>query len=218
MMIPVSAIVTAHREGELLKECIESIQNQTYPVEELIIIVDQGEQETLDVAMATGAKVYQVMYGNTYLAKRAGLQAAQYNAILSVDADTTLAGDFLERGIKHLETYDAATGHVYSRERTLMGDIAGAVSNILPGVVYLSGPGYVLNRMAYQETCKIRRVGEDLYIDHCTEEREIPLQRLDAIKDPQMRMWTILPSQGQRRMIIGARVVGGLFTVLRVLA
>jgi len=216
-MVPVSAVVSAHNEGEFLRECIESIQSQTYPVEELIIIVDRGNPETLETAMETPAIVYEIQYGNIYQTKRFGICIATNDTVLAVDGDTELAPDFLERGLYHLEQgYDVATGHVRSRDRTPMGDLAAIACNVLPKGVYASGPGFVLNRRHYMDTFKITKING--FIDIATGASEVPLQRMNLCKDPEMLMWTELPSTGQKRMITGARAVGGLLTALRVLA
>ncbi|MDP2952962.1 MAG: hypothetical protein Q8O76_06580, partial [Chloroflexota bacterium] len=114
------------------------------------------------------------------------------------------------------EGYDAATGKVLSIDRTLTGDITAFVANVLPKGVYYSGPGYVLDRRSYMDICKVRRI--DGLVDVCTGEGEIPLHRMNLIKDPEMAMWTELPSTGQRRIITGAKAVGGLLLALRALA
>ena len=66
------------------------------------------------------------------------------------------------------------------------------------------------------EACKVKRING--FVDICMNEAEIPLQRMNLIKDPEMALWTELPSTGQKRMIAGARAVGGLLMALRVLA
>lgn len=215
-MVLVSAVVSAHEEGDLLGRCLESVLSQTYPVDELIVIVDKGDKFTLEVAKASPATVYTVEHGSTYMTKRAGIYAAMNDVVLSVDGDTLLAQDFLDRGVQHLEDgYDAVTGHVYSLERTPMGDLAGFICNLLPAGIYASGPGHVINRKAYQDLCKVTKIGSDVYVDSCVGADEIPLQRMNLIKDPEMKMLTLLPSRGQRQMITGARSISVVMTALR---
>ena len=95
------------------------------------------------------------------------------------------------RGLRHLEEgYDAATGNVYSHERTPGGDLAAFISNGLPATIYGGGPGFVLNRRSYIDVCKVQRING--FIDICEGELEIPLYKLSVVKDPEMRMWTEL--------------------------
>lgn len=216
-MVPVSAVVSAHNEEKYIASCLESLLAQTVPLEEILVIDDRSTDRTADISSLYPVDIFEVQYGQVYMVKRAGICAARNDVVLVVDGDTELASDFLERGLRHLEQgYDVATGYVRSRGRTPSGDIAAFMANALPKGVYASGPGYVLDRRAYIETCKVTRVNG--FIDVCTREEEIPLQRMNLVKDSSMLMWTELPSTGQKRMITGARVVGGLLTTLRVLA
>ena len=212
---PVSAIVSAHNEEEYIAGCLESILAQTAPLEEILVIDDRSTDRTADISSLYPVDIYEVQYGQTYMVKRAGICAARNDVVLVVDGDTELAPDFLMRGLRHLEEgYDVATGKVLSRERTPSGDLAAFVSNALP--VYYSGPGYVLDRRSYMDVCKVTR--ENGYVDICVDEDEIPLGKLNLVKDPEMVMWTDLPSTGQKRMITGAKTVGGLLMSLRIIA
>jgi len=210
-------VVSAHNEEEYIAGCLESILGQTVALEEILVVDDRSTDRTAEIASMYPVDVYEVQYGQTYMTKRAGICAARNDVVLVVDGDTELAADFLERGLRHLEGgYDVATGRVLSRNRTPTGDFAAFVSNVLPKGIYASGPGFVLNRLHYMDVCKVRRING--LIDVCAGEEEIPLQRMNMVKDPEMLMWTELPSTGQKRMITGARAVGGLLMALRVLA
>ena len=216
-MLPVSAVVIAHNEEEYIAGCLESVLGQTVGVDEALLILDSSTDETEEIASQYPVDIYEVEYGSIYPSKRLSVCAARNNIVLAVDGDTMVAPDFLERGLRHLEEgYDAATGNVYSRERTPMGDLTSFVSNLLPSSIYGGGPGFVLDRRSYTDVCKVRRING--FVDICAGEFEIPLYKLSVIKDPQMTMWTELPSTGQRRMMTGARAVGGLLAALRVLA
>lgn len=217
MMVPVSAVISAHNEEEYIAECLESVLAQTVRVDELMLINDRSTDRTVDIASSYPVDIYDVEYGQVYMVKRAGICAARNDIVLSVDGDTCLALDFLERGLRHLEEgYDVATGKVLSRGRTPTGDLVAFVCNALPKGIYASGPGYVLNRRRYIEAFKVTKI--DGFIDIATGASEVPIQKMNLVKDPQMIMWTELPSTGQKRMIVGARAVGGLITAMRVLS
>lgn len=216
-MVSVSAVVSAHNEEDYIAECLESILGQTVQINELMMINDRSTDRTVDIASVYPVDIFDVEYGQVYMVKRAGICAARNDTVLVVDGDTCLTPDFLERGLRHLEMgYDVATGRVLSRGRRPSGDIAAFISNILPKGVYASGPGFVLDRRRYINLFKVTRI--DGFIDVCTGEREFPLQKMNLVKDPDMIMYTDLPSTGQRRMIAGARTVGGLLTAMRIIA
>lgn len=216
-MVYVSAVVSAHNEEAHIAGCLESILAQTVPLEEIMVVDDRSTDRTVDISSLYPVDIFEVQYGQTYMVKRAGICAARHDILLNVDGDTELAPDFLERGLRHLEDgYDVATGKLFSRNRTPTGDMVAWVCNALPKGVYASGPGYVLDRRAYIDVCKVTRING--FIDICDNAHEIPLQSMNMIKDPNMLMWTELPSTGQRRMINGARATAGLIGALRVLA
>lgn len=216
-MVLVSAVVSARNEEKHIAGCLESVLGQTVAVDELILINDWSTDRTVDIASLYPVDIYDVEHGQIYMVKRAGICAARNDVVLVVDGDTELAPDFLERGLRHLEGgYDAATGMVLSRGRTPSGDIAAFICNALPKGVYYSGPGYVLDRRRYMDVCTVRRING--YVDICMDRGEIPLEKLNIVKDSSMLMWTELPSTGQKRMITGARAVGGVLTALRLLS
>jgi len=216
-MVSVSAVVSAHNEELHIAGCLNSILGQTVPLEEVLVISDRSTDRTVDIASLYPVDVYEVQYGQTYMVKRAGICAARNDIILCVDGDTELAPDFLERGLRHLESgCDVATGKLFSRNRTLGGDLAAWISNALPKSIYASGPGYVLDRRAYIDICKVTRING--FIDVCSGEFEVPLQCMNLVKDPSMLMWTELPSTGQRRMISGAQATVGVIAALKAIA
>jgi len=214
MMVSVSAVVIAHNEEEYIAGCLESILRQTVGVDEALLILDSSTDGTEKIASQYPVDIYEVEYGSIYPTKRLSVCAARNDIVLALDGDTVIAPDFLERGLQHLEEgYDVASGHTSSRERTPLGDFAAWVCNVQSSG---SGPAYVLDRRAYMDVCNVQRING--FVDICAGEPEIPLQHMNQIKDPEMRLWTELPSTGQKRMITGARAVGGLLMALRVLA
>jgi len=216
-MVPVSAVVIAHNEEKYIAGCLESVLGQTVGIDEALLILDSSTDRTEEIASQYPVNIYEVEYGTIYLSKRLSVCAARNDIVLAVDGDTKVAPDFLERGLRHLEEgYDAATGNVYSHERNPTGDLTAFISNSLPSTIYGGGPGFVLDRRSYENVCKVQRVNG--FIDICEGELEIPLYKLNVIKDPEMRMWTELPSTGQKRMITGAEVVGSLLLALKALA
>lgn len=216
-MVPVSAVVAARNEERYIAGCLESILGQTAPVDELLVVDDGSTDGTVEVAEAYPVDIYTVEYGAVYPSKRLSICAAKNDVVLAVDGDTVLAPDFLERGLRHLEEgYDAATGRILPHDRRPMADVAAFIANSLPQGVYFSGPGYVLDRRSYLEACRVTRI--DGFVDICMQRAEIPLEKLNLVKDLEMKMWTRLPSRGQRRMLNGARATGLLLTAIRLLA
>lgn len=218
MMVLISAVVSARNEEEHIAGCLESVLAQTAPIDELLLINDGSTDQTEEIASQYPVDIYEVTYGECYMVNRAGICVARNDIILSVDGDTKLAPDFLERGLRHLkEGYDVASGTIVSKNRIPTGDFAAWVCNHLPSSLYVSNPGYVLDRRAYMDVCEVQRTN-DGFVDICADYQDIPIQDMNLIKDPQMIMYTDLPSTGQKRMMTGTGAVGGLLMALKILA
>jgi cellulose synthase/poly-beta-1,6-N-acetylglucosamine synthase-like glycosyltransferase len=114
-----TVIVPAYNEAESIADTIRSLQEQTTPPKEIIVVDDCSTDATADVARACGATVVQPPK-NT--GSKAGAQTFALGFVgtgltMAVDADTTLAVDGIELLIAALDDPDvvAACGSVFPR-------------------------------------------------------------------------------------------------------
>ena len=120
----VTVIVPAYNEAGSLAETIESLQTQTVPPAEIIVVDDCSTDETGTIAAELGATVLQPP-GNT--GSKAGAQTfalphVQTELVMAVDADTVLAPDGIEKLLTAMDDPEvaAASGFVLPRRvRTL---------------------------------------------------------------------------------------------------
>ena len=116
---PLTVLVPAYNEAESIADTIRSLQAQTLPPEEIIVIDDCSTDDTAEVARACGATVIRPP-ANT--GSKAGAQSfampwVQTEFTMAIDADTTVAPDAIE---KLLRAFDdpgvaAACGFVLPR-------------------------------------------------------------------------------------------------------
>jgi biofilm PGA synthesis N-glycosyltransferase PgaC len=92
-------IVPAYNEAESLEDTILSIQQQTLPPEEIIVIDDCSTDDTAEVARRLGATVIRppVNSGSKAGAQTYALSWIRTELTLAVDADTTLAPDAIAK-------------------------------------------------------------------------------------------------------------------------
>lgn len=121
MEVPVGkliALVPAHNEEDQIAETIESLNGQTLPPDEIIVIADNCTDRTVDIALSyPGVEVFATV-GNKHkkagglnqaldmLRDRGTLAAA--DAVLVMDADSALEGKFLEGAVRRLAVGDVA--------------------------------------------------------------------------------------------------------------
>jgi len=93
----VSVLVPAHNEETRIAACLAALRATRYQRLELIVIDDGSSDATARVAAAMGAHVLRQRHLGKPAALNRGLAAARGSIILTVDADTTVAPDYLRR-------------------------------------------------------------------------------------------------------------------------
>jgi biofilm PGA synthesis N-glycosyltransferase PgaC len=115
---PISVIVPAHNEEKCIAGTIETLLEAYYPVLKEIIVVDDGSTDgTYDIAklyISRGVKVVQRPQGGKAAALNTGLQFAQGEVIVCVDADSMVARTALYEIVRRFEYPDvvAIAGNV----------------------------------------------------------------------------------------------------------
>ena len=112
-------LVPAYNEGATVGETIRSLQRQTLPPEEIIVIDDCSTDNTSEVAKALGVTVVRPPKntGSKAGAQNFALPMVKTEFTMAVDADTSLAEDGVETIIKALDDpkIAAACGFVLPR-------------------------------------------------------------------------------------------------------
>jgi cellulose synthase/poly-beta-1,6-N-acetylglucosamine synthase-like glycosyltransferase len=115
----VTVLVPAYNEAESLADTIKSLQTQTQPPEEIIVIDDCSTDDTAEVARACGATVIRppVNTGSKAGAQTFAIPWIRTEFVMAIDADTTLAPDAIETLCPAFDDPDvaAACGFVLPR-------------------------------------------------------------------------------------------------------
>ncbi len=94
-----TAIVPAYNRAASIADTIKSLQKQTFPPEEIIVVDDCSSDGTGDVARALGVTVIrpEKNTGSKAGAQNVALQRVKTEFTMAIDADTTLAPDAVEK-------------------------------------------------------------------------------------------------------------------------
>lgn len=108
----ISIIVPAYQSELWINDCVNSILAQTYKNWELIIVVDGGNDGTLEIAQTFekfDSRITCVFQENQGLggARRTGINSSTGDFILFLDSDDLLLEDALHRYIEYQKQYDA---------------------------------------------------------------------------------------------------------------
>jgi len=104
-MVPVSIVIITKNAADIIKGCIEKARELT---NDIIIIYNGSDEETSDVVVKDGCRVYKKTWDGYGANKNKGVELAQYNWILSIDADE-IPDDELIAAIHMLNFKDAKT-------------------------------------------------------------------------------------------------------------
>ncbi len=121
--VRVLVLIPAHNEEDVIGDALASVASQTRPVDRRIVVADNCTDRTAELAAAAGAEVFTTV-GNRD--KKAGAlnQALDAvlptldddDAVLIMDADTTVAPDFVQLTLSHLSSHTGGvSGTFYGR-------------------------------------------------------------------------------------------------------
>lgn len=85
----ISVIVPAHNEERFIGACLESIQQQTHPDVEIIVVCDACTDATIDIVRAAGLEPIEVHNRSTGLTLNAGLQRVTGDYFMCMGGDDT---------------------------------------------------------------------------------------------------------------------------------
>lgn len=95
----VAVVIPCYNYAHYLKECVESIKAQTYPVE--IIVVDDGSTDnTIEVCKELGVTWFTKKNGGLASARNFGIARAKAEYIMCLDADDKLVPGAVEEHVK----------------------------------------------------------------------------------------------------------------------
>ncbi|MFB5193649.1 glycosyltransferase family 2 protein [Neobacillus sp. KR4-4] len=106
----VSLILPTYNVEKFLKECLESISNQTYGNIEIIVVIDGATDNSYDIAKTyadkdTRFKVFWQENAGSGPARNKGLSHASGELIMFVDPDDWIEPNMLEEYVKMYEQY-----------------------------------------------------------------------------------------------------------------
>ena len=117
----VTIIIPAYNEVQNLERTLKSLQTQTYPANEIIVVDDCSIDGTGEIAKKMGVKVLRPPQntGSKARAQNYALPYVNTDFTVAIDADTALQENALEEMVKAMDN----------------PDISAACSFVLPGVV-----------------------------------------------------------------------------------
>lgn len=160
-MVTVSVVIPAKNDAAALARCLNALQFQSRPPDEVIVVDNASTDNTAHVARGFGARVISQPLPGIPAASTAGYDSARFDVICRLDADSLPPPTWIENGLLALEavpSVDAVTGpgEFYDGPRRAAGIIAAAYLGayftslrFALGVTPLFGSNFFLRRSAW---------------------------------------------------------------------
>lgn len=98
----VSVVIPCYNYAKYLEECVESVKNQTYPVE-IIVVNDGSPDNTSEVAKKLGVILVEKENGGLSSARNAGIKVSTGEYIMCLDADDKILPGSTEEHLRLME-------------------------------------------------------------------------------------------------------------------
>lgn len=105
-MTRVSVVIPALNDSVMLAACLRALDRQTRPADEIIVVDNGSTDDTAAVAQARGARVVLEPVRGIFPATAAGFDAAAFDILARLDADSVPPPDWIERVVSAFETDD----------------------------------------------------------------------------------------------------------------
>ena len=99
----ISVIIPCYKYANYLKECVDSVRAQTYPVHEIIVVNDGSPDNTVEVCEQLGVVCITKENGGLSSARNAGIKEATGEYIMCLDADDKLVPGAIEEHMALIE-------------------------------------------------------------------------------------------------------------------
>ncbi|MEU8135556.1 glycosyltransferase family 2 protein [Streptodolium elevatio] len=174
----ITALVPAHNEQDQIADTIQSLLAQKRPPERIVVIADNCSDRTVEIARGMGVDVYETI-GNKHK-KAGGLnqvldrilpELGPLDAILVMDADSTLGREFLSHGLERLATGNwggvggtftgkPGGGFVGMLQRNEYARYVRDVQRLQGKALVLTGTATLFRALALREVVEARRSRE----------------------------------------------------------
>lgn len=102
MIDDVSIVIPTHNSSSTLRACLESVKNQNYPLQEIIVTDNFSDDETISVAREFGTVVIEHCGrpGNPGSTRNVGILKSSGRYVLLLDSDEILAKNVVQSCVK----------------------------------------------------------------------------------------------------------------------
>jgi glycosyltransferase involved in cell wall biosynthesis len=156
----VSVVVPAYNEARHLERCLSSLQRQSLPLYEIVVVDDGSSDETAVIAARHPIHLIQTAHRGPAHARNAGARATRGDILVFVDADIECATAYVERLIAPIVEGRAAG--TFSKE-TFIGNASNPWARAYARIRRLAFPR-LLPESHPEESANFRAILRDRFV------------------------------------------------------
>jgi len=166
----ISVVIPTYNEEKYLPKTLQSILNGTLIPDEIVIVDDQSEDRTREIAEEYGARIITVDKRNIGYARKVGFESAKGNLLVSASADIVVDKHWLEELVRPLDEWDLVYGSIYLQNpdwiernfEVFLNEFAEVLWKM--GIIWASGDNFALSKSFYWKIGGMRplQTGEDI--------------------------------------------------------
>lgn len=107
----ISVVITLYNVEKYIKQCLDSVVNQTYKNLEIVLVDDCGTDGTMDIVSQYKDERIKLIHHPYNMgagqARKTGIEACTGDYVITVDGDDWLSLDFIEKLVKNAKDTDA---------------------------------------------------------------------------------------------------------------
>ncbi len=172
----ISIVIPVFNEENYIDDCLKLIEHQTILPDEVIVVDNNSTDKTIEIAKKYPfVRVVSEKKQGVLFARNTGFNAAKYEIIGRIDADTHLSPDWVESVFKAFESknFAAVTGSVWYYDMPMIPvgfwldkKIRGAVARVDEVFPFLFGTNMAIRKSSWDkvktDTCIKREMYEDI--------------------------------------------------------
>jgi len=138
MTIPyplISVIVPARNEEKTIAKCLKAIKDQNYPNKEIIVVSNNSQDKTIEIAKKFTNKVFNEPVLGAAKARNTGAKKAQGSILVFIDADTYMPKGLLQKVIRAINEGYVAGGARFKRDLKSKFDAAMYLQNSINNIL-----------------------------------------------------------------------------------
>jgi glycosyltransferase involved in cell wall biosynthesis len=135
----ISVVIPTYNEEKYLDKALKSIISGSIAPDEIIIVDDNSQDRTVEIAISYNCKIWKVDKRNIGFARDFGMKVAKGDILVSTSADVIVDKDWLKNIVESITNYDMVFGSILVNSEDKVNVYTAKILKILQAVLWKFG-------------------------------------------------------------------------------